>query len=173
MRRTTRAPAATAGLLALLVLSGCGSTDDPVVTTEQKQSADAKAPTTAPAGERERFLPLLRKYHDQATWPLGYDVTPEQIWDRVAASSGDLVLDDTVAAGDIAIVNQCAWTLKAIDTVKADQDTADVRRGLVRSSELVPGGGSFFQEIADQVALGNTEKAQQFVTANTCHEDFD
>ena len=116
---------------------------------------------------------MLRKYHDRATWPEGYDMTPEEMWDQRAPSSGDLILDDTVAAGDVAFENQCAWALKAIDVVKSDKDTADVRRGLLESSKLVPGADSFFQEMVDELAVANLEKTQAFVTANTCHEGFE
>lgn len=160
-------------LLTLLALSGCGSTDDPVATLEQKQSADANAPTSAPAGERERFLPMLRKYHDQLTWPPGRDVSPDEMWEDIAPTAAQLVLDDTVAQGDVGFANLCAWALTAIDTVKASKDTSDVRRGLVQSSKFMPGGESMSQGMADEVELGNLQQTQQFVTANSCHAYFD
>ena len=158
------------GLLALASLGGCGSTDEPAVTVEQKQSADAAAPTTVPAGERGRFLPLLRKYHDQVTWPPGRDVTPEEMWEAIAPNAGQLVLDDTVAQGDVGFDNLCAWALAAIDTVKAAEDTAEVRKGILQSQKLMPGGEAFSQGMADELVLGNIEKTQQFVTANKCDE---
>jgi hypothetical protein len=159
------------GLVALVALSGCSNTDDATVTVEQKQSADANAPTTVPAGERDRFLPVLRKYHDQVAWPQGRDVTPEAMWEALAANAGQLVLDDTVAQSEVGFDNLCAWALTAIDTVKASGDTAGVRRGLLQSSKLMPGGESMSQEMADELVLGNVEKTQQFVTANKCDTD--
>ena len=158
------------GLLALGTLSGCSASDDTAMTVEQKQSADANVPTTAAAGERERVLPMLRKYHDQLTWPPGRDVTPEEMWEAIAPDAGQLVLDDTVAQGDVGFDNLCAWALAAIDTVKAAEDTAEVRKGILQSQKLMPGGEAFSQGMADELVLGNIEKTQQFVTANKCDE---
>lgn len=167
------AGAVGAAVLALLALGGCGSEDDAAVTLEQKKSADAQAPKTASAAQRERYVPLLRKYHDQATWPQGYDMTPEHLWDQIAGASGDVILDENSAAGDVAIYNQCAWALKAIDVVKSDKDTTEVRQGLQRSSQLMPGAESFFTQMADELPVGNLETTQSFVTANRCHDGFE
>lgn len=163
----------SSAMVALLTLTGCGGKDDPVGSVEQKQSADATVVKTAGAGAGGRFLPLLRKYHDRATWPEGYDMTPEQMWKQVAAAAGDVVLDDTAAEGQVAIVNQCAWALKAIDAVRSDADTTEVRAGLVRAGQLMPGGDEYFAGLADQLAVGNLESTQAFVTANTCHDGFE
>lgn len=141
------------------------------MTIEEKQSADAKAPKAASSGERERFVPLLRKYHDQLTWPPGRDVTPDEMWAGVAPHSGQVVLDEAAAQGEVGFLNLCAWALTAIDTVKASKDTAEVRGGLLQSSRLMPGSESMSQEMADELVLGNVEKTQQFVTANKCDRD--
>ncbi|KRF27304.1 hypothetical protein [Phycicoccus sp. Soil802] len=161
--------AATA-LFALVTLSACSSTDEPSATTEQKQSADANAPQSASADRREQFLPLLRKYHDQLTWPPGRDVTPDEMWQGIAPNSGQVVLDDTAAQGEVGFRNLCAWALTAIDTVKAAKDTADVRKGLLQSQKLMPGGEAFSQAMADELVLDNIEKTQQFVAANKCDD---
>ena len=159
------------GLLALVTLGGCGSTGDTAVSVEQKQSADATSPKSAPAGERERFVPLLRKYHDQLTWPSGRDITPDEMWEGVAPHSGQVVLDEAAAQGEVGFLNLCAWALTAIDTVKASKDTTGVRKGLLQSSRLMPGSESMSQQMADELVLGNVEKTQQFVTANKCDHD--
>jgi hypothetical protein len=170
-RATGVAGGIATGLLAVAGLTCCSSAEDTATTIDQKQSADASAPTTAPAGARERFLPLLRKYHDQVTWPQGRDVSPEQMWQDVAPHAGQVILDDNAAQGEVGFDNLCAWALTAIDTVKASKDTRAVREGLLQSSKLMPGGEAFSQEMADELTLGNLEKTQQFVTANKCDED--
>ena len=157
------------GLVALASLGGCSS-DEPAVTVEQKQSADAKAPQSASADKRAQFLPLLRKYHDQLTWPPGRDRTPEEMWEAIAPQASQLVLDDAVAQGDVGFDNLCAWALTAIDTVKAAKDTTEVRKGLLQSQKLMPGGEAFSQSMADELVLGNIEKTQKFVTANKCDD---
>ncbi|WP_457252645.1 hypothetical protein [Pedococcus sp. P5_B7] len=157
--------------MALASLGACSSTDEPALTIEQKQSADATAPQSASADKREQFVPLLRKYHDQVVWPPGRDVTPEEMWEAIAPNAGQLVLDDTVAQGDVGFDNLCAWALTAIDTVKASKDTAEVRKGLLQSQKLMPGGEAFSQAMADELVLGNIDKTQKFVTANKCDDD--
>lgn len=157
-------------LLALVTLGGCSRSDEPVVTIEQKQSADAKAPQSASADEREQFVPLLRKYHDQLTWPPGRDVTPDEMWEGIAPSSGQVLLDDAAAQAEVGFLNLCAWALTAIDTVRASKDTAAVRKGILQSQKLMPGGEAFSQEMADELVLGNIEKTQKFVTANKCDD---
>jgi hypothetical protein len=166
------APIAAAGLVSLLTLTACQGGDDPVTTLEQKQSADAQAPRSATAGQRERFIPTLRKYHDRAAWPSTHDLTPEQMWDGIAPHAARAVLDNAAAESHVAVLNQCAWALAAIETVKASADTADVRRGLLQSSRLMQGSESVFQTMVDELAVGNVETAQTFVAANQCHEDF-
>ena len=158
------------GLLALGTLSGCSASDDTAMTVEQKQSADANVPTTAAAGERERVLPMLRKYHDQVVWPQGRGLSPEQIWQDIAPHVGQVVIDDAAVQGEVGFDNLCAWALAAIDTVKAAEDTAEVRKGILQSQKLMPGGEAFSQAMADELVLGNIEKTQQFVTANKCDE---
>jgi len=158
------------GLLALTVFGGCSTSDDSSVTVEQKQSADANAATTAPAGERERILPMLRKYHDQLSWPPGRDLSPDQMWQDIAPHVGQVVIDDAAVQGEVGFDNLCAWALTAIDTVKASGDTAGVRTGILQSQKLMPGGEAFSQAMADELVLGNIEKTQKFVTANKCDD---
>ena len=158
------------GLLAPTVLGGCSTSDDSSVTVEQKQSADANAPTTAPAGERERVLPMLRKYHDQLSWPPGRDLSPDQMWQDIAPHMGQVVIDDAAVQGEVGFDNLCAWALTAIDTVKASKDTAEVRTGILQSQKLMPGGEAFSKAMADELVLGNIEKTQQFITANKCDD---
>jgi hypothetical protein len=162
--------AVTAGLMALAALGGCGQSGHATTTVEQKQSADATAPTTAAAGERARVLPMLRKYHDQVLWPQGRDLSPDAMWKDIAPHVGQVVIDDAAVQGEVGFDNLCAWALTAIDTVKASEDTTEVRKGLLQSSKLMPGGESFSQEMADELVLGNIEKTQQFVTANKCDD---
>ena len=163
--------AAATALLALASLGACSSTAEPAVTIEQKQTADANAPQSASADKREQFLPLLRKYHDQVVWPPGRDVTPDEMWKGIAHNSGQVILDDTAAQGEVGFRNLCAWALTAIDTVKAEKDTAEVGKGLLQSQQLMPGGEAFSQAMADELVLGNIEKTQQFVVANKCDDD--
>jgi hypothetical protein len=168
-RGTSAALRIATGLSALVTLVGCGTSDEPV-TIEQKQSADANASTTAPEGERERVLPLLRKYHDQVAWPKGRDLSPDEMWRDIAPHIGQVVIDDAAIQGEVGFDNLCAWALTAIDTVKASQDTAEVRKGLLQSQQLMPGGEAFSQDMADELVLGTIEKTQQFVTANKCDD---
>jgi hypothetical protein len=163
--------AASIGLVVVLGPTGCSTADREAMTVEQKHSADAAAPTTVPAGERDRFLPLLRKYHAQVTWPQGRENSPEDMWAAISANAGQLVLDDTVAQAEVGFDNLCAWALTAIDTVKASKDTTEVRKGLLQSQKLMPGGEAFSQDMADELTLGNLEKTQAFVTANKCDDD--
>ena len=57
--------------------------------------------------------------------------------------------------------------------MEADRDTTEVRQGLLRSGQLMPGGEEYFTGLADEVAVGNLEGTQAFVTANTCHDGFE
>lgn len=159
------------GVTAVLGLAGCSTADRGAVTIDQKQSADAAAPKSASADKRERFLPLLRKYHAQVTWPQGREVSPEDMWAAISANAGQLVLDDPVAQSEVGFTNLCAWALAAIDTVKASEDTTEVRKGLLQSQKLMPGGEAFSQEMADELTVGNLEETQAFVTANKCDDD--
>ncbi|MGL4744514.1 MAG: hypothetical protein ACRCXL_09020 [Dermatophilaceae bacterium] len=101
-------------------------------------------------------------------WPAGYTITPEQMWEKSAPNVGQLILDDSAARSHVGIINQCAWSLTAIDAVKAGTDTSAVRQGLQQSLAVMPESQSFVDTMIGELELDSVESSQQFVTANKC-----
>lgn len=174
-----------AALLALaLACAACGNDsrspsaapqagDRPHVPDESKAAAGKPQGGGGIATDPEKFLPALRAAHADVTWPTGYAMSVDRIWQTMSTASREVVLTEVDAKQSVSIWNICAWTLQLIDDAKQSKDVAPATEQLEERSASEPGMRGIIDQMVSGARLGDLATAEQFVEANGCARGFE
>jgi hypothetical protein len=181
MTSRSHLPAVLVVLLALLGACSQDSSDPGGSSVPGKNAPDTGNPGDAAgkpgkdsqggsATTREQFMPILTRAHAKVTWPPSYTMSPDRLWDFMAAGAADTAYVETDATNMVTIWNTCAWTLQLIDDTRAGRP---VDRDVASLTALGDGpGGEVVDRIVSDARLGELGTARQFVTANGCEKGF-